>query len=667
MLEISRIKNRIKSVFLSKVSSIEGIISISFVGSFETSIDISLISDIDIILIVDQLSESKFLEIREAANSITGTEIGLNDYSIKLNMTFGPLKLNDEKTAVFHLMIYDINGHRKHVIESPFTCLDWECFPAVFGKNLSEIYPSFGVQIDDIFSSRRSLSSYLEDYKNQSITYREYDFTIKPYGEKKVKYNLDERHRIEYVYHIIKFLQINLIKILFQENKRYSIDELKSKFSTLHKSFATHADFLGELHDWKYNKSSVPESLFERLNQFVLDLNNWLENLDLRGVSFIRHAKTPLNDGSFLGIRRDPSIINSNNAQENEFDVVYTGTLKRTIETGLLFNSKFNFQDPLLNEIDYGDAEGLKIEELNQLYPEIVEAWKRNEDPNFPHGESQSDVLQRLNQFLLKGFEGESPAVVTHNIVLRALIGDAYKQPIHRWFRLNPGHLEAINFSIYENKLLPFFNKEQRIRFKDEFVGISESISKYGIFWIPENNLVEFVESLKDEVRKEEQGAIYLNHPVHSTVFLFNSFEANERLIIESIDEKAIELFIDGINVFWNDEVTNRHTIYLGIKANEEIINIQKHISDTLLGYVTGPLYYPNNWKGEYKESFDKYGFPFVGSHWIPHLTIASVKNENKRVVDKILSNEFGKSSAKGHLALFKIIGESHDCIHIWK
>ena len=55
-------------------------------------------------------------------------------------MTFGPLKFNDDKTIVFHIMIYDIEGHRKHVLESPFTCLDWEYYPAIYGKNLSEIY-----------------------------------------------------------------------------------------------------------------------------------------------------------------------------------------------------------------------------------------------------------------------------------------------------------------------------------------------------------------------------------------------------------------------------------------------------------------------------------------------------------------------------------------------
>ena len=28
------------------------------------------------------------------------------------------------------------------------------------------------------------------------------------------------------------------------------------------------------------------------------------------------------------------------------------------------------------------------------------------------------------------------------------------------------------------------------------------------------------------------------------------------------------------------------------------------------------------------RESFKSYGFPYVGSHWIPHFTIASLKTE---------------------------------------
>ena len=89
MLNINHLKEQIKAVIVNKIAPIEGVSSITFVGSFESSTDISLISDIDIIVIVDELSGTKFSEIEDAAGSIKGVDIGLEDYNIKLNMTFG--------------------------------------------------------------------------------------------------------------------------------------------------------------------------------------------------------------------------------------------------------------------------------------------------------------------------------------------------------------------------------------------------------------------------------------------------------------------------------------------------------------------------------------------------------------------------------------------------
>jgi hypothetical protein len=53
MLNINPLKELIKTVIVNKFALIEGLNSITFVGSFETSTDISLISDIDIIIIVN--------------------------------------------------------------------------------------------------------------------------------------------------------------------------------------------------------------------------------------------------------------------------------------------------------------------------------------------------------------------------------------------------------------------------------------------------------------------------------------------------------------------------------------------------------------------------------------------------------------------------------------
>ena len=104
MLNINLLKAQIKTVIVNKLAPIEGLNSITFVGSFESSTDITLISDIDIIVVVDELSGAKFSQIENAAVSIKGLDIGLEDYKIKLNMTFGPLKFNNDKTVVFHIV-----------------------------------------------------------------------------------------------------------------------------------------------------------------------------------------------------------------------------------------------------------------------------------------------------------------------------------------------------------------------------------------------------------------------------------------------------------------------------------------------------------------------------------------------------------------------------------
>jgi len=472
MKNIEEIKVQIKKTLVKCISEVKSVISITFVGSFESATDLRLISDIDIIVIVDHLTQPVFKEIEEKAGTIKGEDIFLPEYQIKLNLSFGPLKFNDEKTAVFHLMIYDVEGHRKHVIESPFTCLDWEYFPAEFGKNLKDIYSAKGVQIEDLIGTRRGMEAYLDDLKSQKISYRAYDFSTNLIAEKKFTHDMDERHQKEYAYHVIKFLMLNLIKIIRQTNQRFSAQELSEEFGRLNPSFKRHTQFFLALHFWKYDQQLEPQLIFEQLEEFIQDLSIWYKNLNetLPTLSFIRHGKTPLNDGSFLGIGRNPDILplESNQILTDEFNSIYTGTLQRTISTGAALKGSKETQEPLLNEINYGSAEGLFFSDLAEKFPELVEAWERKEDPKFPGGgESQQDVAERIDKFIAKITPKNKIAIVTHNVVIRALIGKALDLPIHAWFKLNPGHVEKHDFRFFENKLIPALTKDQRIRYKD--------------------------------------------------------------------------------------------------------------------------------------------------------------------------------------------------------
>lgn len=669
MLNINNLKEQIKTVIVDKLAPIESLSSITFVGSFESSTDFTLISDIDIIVIVDELSGAKFGEIENAAASIKGSDIGLEDYNIKLNMTFGPLKFNSDKTVVFHIMVYDIPGHRKHVLESPFTCLDWEFFPAIYGKNLSEIYPATGVQLNDLVGSRRGLDAYLDDLKKQVISYRQYDFTKNPYSEKKLIFQIDDRHQKEFAYHILKFLQLNLIKILFQVNRRYTISELTEIFGSLDSSFKNHSEFLIELHNWKYGNAKEPDQIFIRLEDFIKNLSTWMNNLALTTVSFFRHGKTELNDGSFLGVRRNPSIIKPIEIDcEDYFDVVYTGTLKRTIESGELLKGKERCQNRFLDEIDYGLAEGLTLKSLNDRFPELIQSWQKNEDPKFPDGESQLDVSIRLQNFINKGFTKNKIAIVTHNVVLRALLGKVYNQPVYNWYKMNPSHLDEHHFLLFNNVLIPNFTKEQRIKYKDELVGYKGPINKYGIFWIPNEEVSQYIESLKNRFRKVEPDAFFLNHPVHATIFLFNAQEQDQSQIISRIKNVKIDFLVDSWKIFYNDLVTGGDTLSIGLIPNSLAFQFQQDLSESLLDFIKTPLFYNNIWEGKYKKSYDRYGFPFVGSHWIPHLTIASVKKEGKKLIDEIKTTPINLNlkESGGRLALFKILGDSHQLIQIW-
>jgi len=670
MLNINSLKEQIKTVIVNKLAPLEGLISITFVGSFESSTDISLISDIDIVVIVDELSETKFNEIKVAADSIKGVDIGLKDYSIKLNMTFGPLKFNNAKTVIFHIMVYDIQGHRKHVLESPFTCLDWEFFPAIYGKNLSEIYPASGVQLNDLVGSRRGLEAYLDDLKKQVISYREYDFTTNPYSEKKQTFQIDDRHQKEYAYHVLKFLKLNLIKILFQVNNRHTISEITEIFESLSPSFNKHAKFLIELHQWKYENAKEPYKIFSRLEDFIKDLTIWMNGIELKKIYFFRHAKTELNDGSFLGVGRNSSIIKPIEIDCDEyFDEVYTGTLQRTVETGELLRGDEVHQNLLLNEIDYGLAEGLTLNELNDKFPELVHSWKKNEDPQFPEGESQLDVSKRLEKFINLGFTKNKTAIVTHNVVLRALLGRVYNQPVYNWYKMNPNHLDEHKFLIFNNVLIPSFTKEQQKKYKDELVGFKGPVTKYGLFWVPNEELNQYVEACKNIFRKIEPDALFLNHPVHSTILLFNAHEQFLSQIISKIKNVKIDFLVDSWKIFYNDLATGGDTLSIGLVPNSLAFNFQLDLAESLLNFTEKPISYKNSWEGEYKKSYERYGFPFVGSHWIPHLTIASVKKEGKKYIDEIKTTpvNLNLKESGGSLALFKILGDSHQLIKTWQ
>jgi hypothetical protein len=135
------------------------------------------------------------------------------------------------------------------------------------------------------------------------------------------------------------------------------------------------------------------------------------------------------------------------------------------------------------------------------------------------------------------------------------------------------------------------------------------------------------------------------------------------------IKKEKISFLVDSWKIFDNDLVTQGDTLSIGLVPNSLAFEFQRNIAESLLNIIKKPIFYNNIWEGKYKESYDRYGFPFVGSHWIPHLTIASVKKEGKKLIDEIKTTtiNLNQRESGGRLELFKILDDSHQLIHTWQ
>ena len=103
-----------------------------------------------------------------------------------------------------------------------------------------------------------------------------------------------------------------------------------------------------------------------------------------------------------------------------------------------------------LREIDFGELEGLTFAEIDRLYPEVTELWKKQSLAlKFPGGEAVAEFNRRVGQFmgrLAKHAPGETIVVAAHNGTLRTLLCLALGlSPEHRWqFRLELASLSIV-------------------------------------------------------------------------------------------------------------------------------------------------------------------------------------------------------------------------------
>ena len=114
-------------------------------------------------------------------------------------------------------------------------------------------------------------------------------------------------------------------------------------------------------------------------------------------------------------------------------------------------------------------------------------------------------------------------------------------------------------------------------------------------------------------------------------------FNTNSRLktikktFLNEINKKnKIEIYIRSKKVFYNDPLVKLDTLVYEINKSKELIKIQKKIFETFKKFIS------KNKNEEFSNkllnfNMNKYGYPFYGKIWIPHITLGSLELKKQR------------------------------------
>ena len=451
---MDNIKKNKKNIvnLLNKIYAIDGVISANIVGSFAQNKKLNDIGDLDLVIISKKISK----EIYSKCKLVVKKHNFNTKKKVKINDTFGPLKYNKNVYFTVHLMIYDIKGHVEHVIKSPFTCFDWERKNISIGLKLKDIYNVNNLQLIDFFYSRRAITKYYKDLKSHQISIYSYIFKKNNYQIKSYYKNLDKLNILNYSKHIFSQNVNNFYKFLKQKNVK--LNKKNEEIFLITQNFDK--KFIKQIHRLLKNKDSEILRIIKKfLDMFYKRLKSYKKNTS--SVTFIRHAKTKNNDGSFLG-KNDIGILRPKKKFNKKYGRIFSSPLKRAIQTAKLFQSNKKIKlNNNLKEINYGKADGLNFSQLKDKFPSIIKGWNNKKDVRFPSGENNKMVLSRVNHFTntLISLDQKNIStnylVVTHNVFLRCLIGKFFNIEMSDWFKINIDHLKELNFIILNGKLIP--------------------------------------------------------------------------------------------------------------------------------------------------------------------------------------------------------------------
>jgi len=184
----------------------------------------------------------------------------------------------------------------------------------------------------------------------------------------------------------------------------------------------------------------------------------------------VRHGETEWNKlGKFQGCTDIELSKNGMNQAKNlkeklngDFDYIYSSPLKRAYETARVVAEDTSKDVTVLKdirEINFGDWEGLTINQIAEKYPEIFKVWRTDkEEAPFVGGDAsiRNAVNRALNCVIevIKNHKGKKIVIVAHGGIIKATLIGLFKWDMSMYHKMALGNT-CINTITFNDELKP--------------------------------------------------------------------------------------------------------------------------------------------------------------------------------------------------------------------
>jgi len=194
----------------------------------------------------------------------------------------------------------------------------------------------------------------------------------------------------------------------------------------------------------------------------------------MQKIFLIRHGQTEWNLKGKTQGKQDSNLTEKgiNDAKllakrlmEEHIDVIYSSTLKRAKDTAKIISDELYMPilyDDGLVELNYGEWEGLTIEEIRAKYPEELDNWfNRPHLAIFPMGEelqkAQERIVRTFNN-IVNSNKDKNILIVGHSTMIKLLLLNLLDMNLSGYNRLKQSNcaLNVIGIRRDEHVLLQY-------------------------------------------------------------------------------------------------------------------------------------------------------------------------------------------------------------------